>query len=62
MIQLDFFQEDDMSRLEGRMNKVEDSANRCRKSQFAKIGAIDSRVLSLEQRMEILERNICQGK
>ncbi len=60
MLQLDFFQDDDLLRVNDRMEKLEESCSKVRKSQFAKIGDLNKRITSIEERMDILERNICQ--
>lgn len=59
LVQLDFFEETEISLLKDRMNKVEESANRCRKKQFAEIGAFKKQLNDLIIRLEIIERNIC---
>lgn len=41
--------------------KLEESLNRQRKSQFAKIGEQNKRIMSLEEKMDILERNLCKA-
>lgn len=61
LIQLDFLEETDMSLLKARMLKVEDSANRCRKKQFAEIGEIKKIVNDINDRLLIIEKNICRG-
>lgn len=62
LVQLDFFKESDIVALETRMEKVEDSATRCRKKQFAEIGALKKEVAELKETLSILVRNICNGK
>jgi len=62
LIQLDFFEETEISVLKARMDKVEDSASRCRKKQFAEIGTLRKEVLELKETVDILVRNLCQKK
>ncbi len=61
MIQLDFFQDDEMSLMQHKIDKLEDSNTRMRKALFAKHGELYKNYLDLMQRFEILERAICQG-
>ena len=60
MFQLDLFEDTDMSILKDRMDKVERSADKCRKKQFADIGELRKIVIDLEARLSIVERHICQ--
>lgn len=62
LIQLDFFKTEDEVRLESveeRMKKCEDSCGKVRRSLFAKNGELTKIVLDLEERLTIIERNIC---
>jgi hypothetical protein len=61
VVQLDFFEETDLSIVKARMDKVEDSANKVRKSLFAKNGELTKKINELEERLSLLERNICHG-
>lgn len=61
LIQLDFFKETEMSILEARMGKVEDSANRCRKKQFAEIGTLKKEIAEIRETLDLLVRNICHA-
>ncbi len=61
LIQLDFFKETEISILETRMDKCEKTSNNVRKSLFAKNGELTKRLTELEERLSILERNICYG-
>lgn len=47
--------------LEKRMSKCEDSSERVRKSQFAKIGGHEKRIRELEDQLQILTRCLCNG-
>jgi Tfp pilus assembly protein PilO len=62
LVQLDFFEKDTTSELKQRMEAVEDSAMRCRKKQFAEIGALKKQVYDLSERLAIMERNICHER
>lgn len=62
VIQLDFFEETDLSIIKARMDKVEDSANKCRKKQFAEIGAMKKEIAELKETVDLLVRNICKSK
>jgi len=59
LYQLDFFEESETSILKARMEKCEESANKVRKSLFAKNGELTKKINELEERLTILERNIC---
>ena len=61
LVQLDFFETDATSELKARMEAVEASATRCRKKQFAEIGALKKQVYDLSERLEIMERNSCRA-
>ncbi len=60
LLQLDFFEEDDISLLKTEMREVKDSCTRVRKSQFAKIGELNKIIIDLKSRLDILESNICR--
>jgi hypothetical protein len=62
VIRLDFFEETDMSVLKAEVAQVRDSCNRVRRKQFAEIGELRRMMIELTQRLEIIERNICNGK
>lgn len=59
MIQLDFFQDDEIVILKYEMKKLKESNDKVRKSLFAKHGELAKNYMDLLQRMEILERHIC---
>lgn len=61
MIQLDFFESDEMSELKHEMRKLKDSNDRVRKAMFARHGELAKNYFDLLQRLEIIERNICRG-
>jgi hypothetical protein len=65
-IQLDFFKELDATPMEKEINYVKEialltkgSADKVRKSLFAKQNELNKKQFELEQRLEIIERNIC---
>lgn len=60
MIQLDFFQEEEVVILSNEIKRVKESNDKVRKSLFAKHGELQKKYMDLLYRMEILERNICQ--
>ena len=43
------------------VKKLEDSLGKVRRGTYARIGDQNKRILELESRLEILERNICYG-
>ncbi len=62
--QLDFWRgEEDckFDALKARFEKVEASTEKVRKGMFARLGEQGKRLVDLENRMVILERNICRG-
>lgn len=61
VIQLDFFQDDEMSALKAEFKEIKDSCNRVRKKQFADIGELKKIVNDLTARLEIIERHICKS-
>lgn len=62
MLQLDFFQGDDMLIMKDEIRKVRESSDKVRKSLFAKNGEITKQVYDISERLEILERFICRGE
>lgn len=60
LVQLDFWEKDEMSVIRARMEKVEDSADRCRKKQFAQIGELRKIVDDLVNRLSVIERGLCK--
>jgi len=63
-LQLDFFktlEESEIERLVREMSEVKASSTKVRKGTYAEIGSLKKRVLDLEERLMILERNICRG-
>ncbi len=62
LIQLDFFEETDISILKAEFAEVKESCNRVRKKQFAEIGELKKIVNDIAARINIIERHICQSK
>lgn len=60
--QLDFLQSDDVSLLEQTVEKNFNRLERVRKRAFAKINELEKKIVELELRLAIMERNICKGK
>lgn len=61
MIQLDLFEQDEISEIRHRVNSIKDSQEKVRKSLFARNGELHKKYDDLLQRMEILEKYLCQG-
>lgn len=61
LIQLDFFEETEISILKAEIVELKKALDRQRKSQFAKIGENTKEILELKADMELLKRNICKG-
>lgn len=61
VIQLDFFEETEISILKAEILELKKALDRQRKSQFAKIGECTKVVMELKEDMEIIKRNICRG-
>jgi hypothetical protein len=72
LIQLDFFEQTDISVIKCELTSMKDSQNRCRKKQFADIGTIrkdtTEQILLLKKEIEelkelvnLLVRNICHA-
>ena len=60
MIQLNFFEDTEMSELRHRMKSCEESCNRVRKKLFAEQGELKRIVLDMKDRLEVIERGICR--
>lgn len=64
-IQLDLFKSDHESEIDTLRRNLHDvrvSGDRVRRGTYAEIGTLKKRVNELEERLMILERNICYGK
>jgi len=63
-IQLDLFRSDEESEIiamNEKIKAIDASTNRVRKSLFARNGELTKRITELEEKMNIIERNICRG-
>ena len=62
LVQLDFWEQTETSIMKAEISELKDKLDRQRKSQFAKIGECKKEIMELKEDMEILKRNICNGK
>ena len=63
-LQFDFWKsesESEIERLVREMAEVKASTTKVRKGLYAENGSLKNRVLDLEERLAIIERNICNG-
>ena len=60
--QLDFFEQPEISIVKARIEEVKESNDKVRKKLFAENGELKKRILELESRMEVIERNLCRGE
>lgn len=61
MIQLELFEQDEVTILRHKFNELKDSSDRVRKGQYAKLGDLQKKYDDLVNRMEVIERNLCQN-
>ena len=61
MLQLDFFEQDETTVLRHKINALKESQDKQRKALFARNGELQKKYDDLLQRMEIIERHICQN-
>ena len=61
LIQLDFFEESDMSALKARIDAVEKSKERVRKGTYGEIGALKKEVAELKEELAFLKKYICKN-
>lgn len=64
IVQLDFFKSSEQSEIDSIRERVEAigiSSSKVRKSLYARNGELNKKMLDLETRMEIIEKNICKG-
>jgi len=62
--QLDLFKSAEESRidaLEKSFEIVRQSCDKVRKGQFARIGELKKLILDIEERLSVIEKNICKG-
>lgn len=65
MYQLDFWKTEEESRLEAieeRVKSVKESSDKVRRGIYARHGELYKKYVDVEERLQILERNICQSK
>jgi hypothetical protein len=63
-VQLDLFkspQECEVDALRFALDKTSKTLDKVRKGTYAEINVLKKRVLELEERLAIIERNICKG-
>lgn len=63
-IQLEFFETEEECEIKAmnlKIQAIDNSTNKVRKSLFAKNGELTKKILELEDRLLIIERNICKG-
>jgi hypothetical protein len=62
--QLEFFapEKTELDFIRSDVKEVKESNDKVRKSMFARHGELARKYAELHERMQILERNICQGK
>lgn len=64
LVQLDFFKSEEecrMDAVEERMKKCEESCGKVRRKLFATNGEMMKMVLEMDERLKIIERNICKN-
>lgn len=61
LVQLDFFEDAEISTLKARIEAVEKSKEKVRKGLYAENGVLKKRVTDLEERLAFLERNMCKS-
>lgn len=63
--QLDFWKTEEESEIEALRKEIKsigDSSTRVRKGTYARIGELNKIILDLQDRLTIIECNICKGK
>lgn len=58
-VQLEFFPQDEMSQLRHDMKAIKESTDKVRRGMFARHGELSKLVMNLNNRLDILEANIC---
>lgn len=61
MIQLDFFEETELSEVKAHIDKVDKSCHNVRKAIFAKHNELQRLILEMKEDVDLLKRNICKG-
>jgi hypothetical protein len=65
IVQLDFFktaEESEIEALRKQIAAVKASSDKVRRGMFARHGDLTKIVLDLQERLAVIERNICRGK
>ncbi len=62
LLQLDFFEDTEITHIKQEIEKVKQSSDRVRKGMYAKHGALEKKFQELDDRLGIIERNICKNK
>jgi len=61
MIQLSLFEDEETVILRHKFNELKESQNKIRKSIYARHGELQKKYDDLLNRLELIERNICQN-
>lgn len=61
MIQLELFEQDEITVIRHKFNSLKESQDKIRKGLYARNGELQKKYDDLLMRMEILERYICQN-
>lgn len=59
MIQLDFFEKDEVSILKEELKKVHERSEKVRRGMFARHNELAKMYIELNERMHVIEKNIC---
>lgn len=60
ILQLDFFESDETSIMKQEIADAHTSIGKIRRALFARNGELSKHVLDLTQRLEVIERGLCQ--
>ncbi len=60
VLQLDFFEETEITQMKSEIESMSESLNRIRKGLYAKNGSLEKKYQELDERLGIIERNICK--
>lgn len=61
-IQLEFFRDDDLCRLESELKRAKESQDRVRRGMFARLNKLQSQYDELRLEHEAFKRAICKGE
>jgi len=65
IFQLDFWKTEEQSQIDAlieRIDHIGESTGKVRKKLFGENGKLNKRMLDLENRMQIIEQNLCRSK